>query len=106
MWTSREVDDFLHQVLHEIFAEQPELFPPDITNIDEITKHYQSFRTFRRSSDTRALERNISSNDIDVVNRWKTVEEAQGKRPDRSMKQYYAQIELLICPFLRYTHQM
>ena len=84
MWTSRDVDDLLHETLLELFMHHPELFPPDIQVVDDVIRRYQSFRTFRRSSDTQALERKVSSNDIDIVNKWRTIEETHGKRLGRS----------------------
>ncbi len=48
----------------------------------------------------------VSKDDIDVVNRWAGVEKAQGRRPGREMRHYYADITLLMKPFLRYTRAM
>jgi hypothetical protein len=48
----------------------------------------------------------VSSNDIDVVNRWQSVEKAKGSCPARPMRQYYAELEQLLAPFLRYTKAM
>ena len=49
---------------------------------------------------------NVNDKDIDVVNQWKQVESAKGKRPNQPMKQYYAQAELLLSLFKRYTNAM
>jgi hypothetical protein len=48
----------------------------------------------------------VADKDIDVVNRWKSVEKAKGTRPSRPMRQHYAQLSLLIEPFLCYTKAM
>ena len=48
----------------------------------------------------------VSKDDIDVVNRWAGVEKAQGRRPAREMRHYYADITLLLKPFMRYTLAM
>ena len=53
-------------------------------------------------SDTRALEMKVSKTDIDLVNRWALVEKASGLE----MRQYYADITLILEPFLRYTKAM
>lgn len=45
----------------------------------------------------------VNKLDIHIVNRWKIVETANGDKLDRSMRQHYAQLELLIEPFLQYT---
>lgn len=98
-----ELDEFLHTTLIEIFDYSSSLFPPDIKTHDDIKKHYQCFRTFRRTSDSYAKERNVRDSDIMVVNRWKAIENAGGKRPHRPMAQHYLQYETLVSPFLRYT---
>jgi len=100
------LNDCLHDLLCEIFDDKSSLFPGSVTSKDTIRERYQCFRSFRRASDTRALELKVDKNDVDIVNRWRTVEEAQGKRPSRPMRQHYAQFELLLGPFLRYTSMM
>ena len=106
IWRARDVDDMIHEILLDIFHSKRFLFPTDIVNPDDVTKHYQCYRTFRRSSDTRAIERQVASADIDVVNRWKKVEGAKGRVPGMSMQQRYAQFDQLLGPFLRYTQAM
>ncbi len=68
--------------------------------------HVQVYRTLGRTSDIRALVMKVGRNDIDVVNRWKALEQADGNRPHPPMRQHYAKLELLIGPFLRYTLAM
>jgi hypothetical protein len=100
------LNDSMHEVLEEIFESAGHLFPPDVSSKEIMKTHYQAFRTFRKTSDTRAIERKVSQTDIDVVNRWESVEQAKGLRPSQPMRQHYAQLELLIEPFLRYTWKM
>jgi hypothetical protein len=51
--------------------------------------------------------RKIDQPNIDVVNRWKALEErAEGNIPHRPIRQHYAELELLLKPFLRYTWAM
>ena len=82
------------------------MFLLTITNRDEIAEHYQVFRSLRRSSDSRALEQRVKDSDIDIVNRWQKIEKAQGSRPTFQMKYHYAEVALLLEPFLRYTFAM
>jgi len=100
-----KLDEVLHSYLIRLFRDNSE-FPLEIKNEEEIEDRYSVFRSLRRASDTRALNQNVSSNDIDVVNRWKTLEAAKGKKPGRSMRQHYAEFSLLKEPFLRYTSSM
>ena len=91
----------------EIFLEHLELFPVDIRkkikdNDNDvklvIKSHYSCFKTFRRSSDTRALEvrTKLLKDDIDIVNHWRITENAKGKRASNSMLQHYAEVEVLL----------
>jgi hypothetical protein len=104
--TTRSLDDTFCEILEELFETARELFPINIKTIEDLRLKYQGFRSFRRTSATRATEEKIHPSDIDVVNRWKTVEKANGKRPSRPMRQHYAQLSLLLKPFLRYTLAM
>ena len=67
---------------------------------------YHCYRTFRRSSDTRALEEKVSETDINVINRWEQRGGTSKAKMREPMNQYYAQFELLLKPFLRYTYAM
>lgn len=98
-----QLDEMLHEVLVEVLVKDRSLFPADVSTEEDVKKNYQCFRTFRRTSDTYATEMNVKEADVNIVNRWQTVERAQGKRPGRPMNQHYLQFETLLQPFLRYT---
>jgi len=106
VWNSAIINDMLHELLIEIFENEQNLFPANVPTKEIIRDKYQCFRSLRRGSDTRAIEQKVEDKDIDVVNRWRTIEEAKGKRPNRSMRHHYAQLDQLIEPFLRYTRAM
>ena len=99
-----EIDGLLHQGLEELFLTERGLFPLTITSLEELRKAYQAFRTYRRTSDTRAIQAGLSETDIDVVNRWKT--SSKTDKPSSVMRLRYAQYEELRDPFLRYTQAM
>ena len=46
----------------------------------------------------------VDGTDIDIVNWWEGVEAGPGRRPNCPMKHHYADIVLLVKPFLRYAH--
>ena len=100
--TVTKLDETLHVFLTRLFLKGSE-FPLEIKSEEDIEDRFSVFRSLRRASDTRALNQNVTSNDIDIVNRWKTVEAAKGKKPGRSMRQHYAEFALLKEPFLRCT---
>ena len=112
-----KIDQFFIECLAEIYSNDKSLFPVDIQrklsrkehDSQSILKlHYSCFRTFRRTSNTRAMEvqDRLKDDDIDIVNRWRAKEGAKGKRPNNKMRQHYAEIEVLLRPFLRYTKAM
>ena len=106
LYTSSEIDDLLIEILEELFEEEPTLFPPVVDSKLSLRDSYHCFRTFRRTSDSRAIEQNVSQLDIDVINRWDQVERSKGKKPSQPMRMHYAEFELLVEPFIRYTLAM
>jgi hypothetical protein len=104
--STRDIDELMHESLLGIWQGFPSMFPADITSVEKLLEAYHAFRTLRRASDTRALEEGVSEDDINIVNRWHAVEASKGGRPARAMRFHYAQFELLLTPFLRYTGKM
>ena len=113
---STKLNIYLLDILEECFKDNASLFPSDIRSAlsesDEVREilgsHYACYRTFRRTSDTRAMnkKRELDTDDVDIVNRWRTVELSKGRRPQRAMRHHYADVQLLLDPFLRYTSAM
>lgn len=104
--TTDALDKMLVDILEELFDYKHTLFPASVETKDDIVDMYQVYRSIRRSSDTRAIEKKVKDSDIDIVNRWQKAEKAQGNRPAFQMKQHYASVEILLEPFLRYTYAM
>jgi hypothetical protein len=100
------LNGLLLEILEELFDYHRELFPPSIPNKETLRQRVQVYRTLRGTLDTHALEQKVGQSDIDVVNCWKAVERANGNRPHRPMRQHYAELELLLGPFLWYTWAM
>jgi len=99
------LDTTLHEYLAQMF-EDGIAFPQEIKTSEDIFERFSVFRSLRRASTTRAINQNVSSTDIDVINRWKSVEVGKGKKPNRPMRQHYTEISELTQPFLRYTSAM
>jgi hypothetical protein len=106
LFSLRELNDMLWEALIKIFEEDVELFPRKIKDQTEIRNYYQCFRSFRRTSDTRALEMGVKKVDIDIVNKWKSDENSRSSKPSLPMHLLYAQFNIFIGPFLRYTKEM
>jgi hypothetical protein len=105
-WTTAQANEILHELLCSIFDQDPVSFPSHVGSHVDIKSKYHLFRSFRRASDSRAIAKGINLSDIRVVNRWSKVEKAKGQRPTFEMSQHYAQIDLLVDCFLRYTGAM
>ena len=105
MLKSADLDEKLHYFLGRMF-EEGNKFPIEISSMEDIIERFSIYRSLRRASDTRALERKVAATDIDIVNRWKAVEMGKGSRPGRVMRQHYAEPSRLKAPFLRYTFAM
>jgi hypothetical protein len=106
VFATRDMSDSLAEILDDLFESHRHLFPVNILSKEMMQERYQAFRTYRRSSDTRAAEMGVSQADIDMVNRWESAERAKGKRQNMPMRMHYAQVELILKPFLRYTGRM
>jgi len=104
--SAKSVDDVLHEILIDLFFQTENLFPLSVDVPEKIRISYQCFRTFRRTSTTRATEKGVSTTDTDVVNKWAPAEGRRRKPSSKGMRQHYTQIELLVEPFLRYTKAM
>jgi len=100
------LNDMFFEILTNIFDEEQSLFPKRVSDHESISAYYQCFRTFRRTSDTRALEVKVKRTDIDIVNKWKSDENSKSNKPSLPMHQLYAQLNLFLGPFLRYTKAM
>ena len=106
IYTTQEMDDLLIEMLENLFEIQPGSFPPYITSVRDVIESYHCYRMWRRTSDTRAIEIDVSEKYTDVINRWSQVQQGKSKKPSLPTKQLYAQIELLIAPFEGYTNVM
>ena len=94
------------EVLEEVFYKDPELFPKDITTVDDIQEKINIYRSLRRSSDSQAIKAGVKEADISVIARWRKKQASRGKAPSEAMHLNYAEQELLNKCFRRYTQSM
>ena len=105
-WTTALANEILHELLCILFDQDPSLFSSHIGSHGVILAKFHVYGSFRRASDSRAISKEVALANIRVVNRWQKVEKAKGQRPLYDMTQHYAQVDLLIDCFLRYTKAM
>jgi hypothetical protein len=82
--STHALDGMLTELLEEIYDTNPRLYPMSVTSREDINGSYQVLRTFWRLSDIRVLEQHVSTYDINIVNRWRKME--QGKEGARHSK--------------------
>ncbi len=80
-----EYDELLCFFLRKVQSTCPDLILPS----DDVEANYGFFRTFRRTAEGRARGANLDSGVQNAMNRWRTIEEAKGKRPRFNMVDHY-----------------
>lgn len=94
----REILDRLQVVQYK----KPHIIPGDVMVLEE----YGISRSFRRGATSEARARGTSAADVDLVNRWRTFENAKGKRPRMAMRDHYADIRLMIPALIRFSENL
>jgi hypothetical protein len=105
-WMTTRANEMLHELLGLLLFQDPSLFPSHILLHDDILAKYHAYRSFKRASDSRVIAKEMAITDIWVVNCLQKVEKAQSQHPSYDTMQRYAQVNLLIYCFLRYTMVM
>ena len=103
---AKDLDNMFHEILVELLEKERSLFPPTISTEEDIIDHYRCNRSFRRTSDRRELEEKVDPSDIDFVNKWDQASPYFRKKISQPMQHHYAEFEMLLKAFLRYTQAM
>jgi hypothetical protein len=74
-----------------------------ISDTVDVFERYGVSRSFRRGSNTQAINQGVSEADIDHNNRWSRTERSKGRTPMVRMQQHYADVLLMLPTFLRYS---
>ncbi len=83
--TLHEYDGILHHFLQLIQQENPDLIVED----DNVQSNYGFFQTFRKSLEVKARAAGLDSSTLNVMNRWRTIENAKGGCPHFNMIEHY-----------------
>ena len=75
-----------------------------LTEKDDIEKNYGFFRTWRKSAENAARAAGLEADVQKAMNRWSTIESAQGKRPKFNMIEHYSSSEMLMPVTWRYSY--
>lgn len=76
------MDTILVSILHDLFDRSPNFFEPHLGSRGDIAEYYHPNQMWRRTSDTRAIEKGVGKKDIDVVNFWSDTEHSRKSQPN------------------------
>ena len=99
-----EMNDTILDIM-ELIKEKDENNNLELNELN-IREEFSINRSFCRGSSTRAQLLEIPTDIIEIVNRWKKVEQAKGKQAKLSMMETYADIELLIPKAVKYSEML
>jgi hypothetical protein len=91
----------VRQYLREIQDSKPKLLSPD-----EDLSRYGIRRTYRKSAENRARRAVMKDEEVIVMNRWKTTEQAQGRRPRHAMIDHYSDARALVLITWKYSYSL
>ena len=101
MYEVSEVDTEFHEQLALAQEERPDLFP----GVKDIETEFGINRSLRRGSVSRALAQGLKE-EVDVQNRWRKKERAEGSMPYAPMREHYSDIRLLAPLIVPYSKAM
>jgi hypothetical protein len=99
---ARDYEMYIMDALAEIQSEHPELIGSEIDVYEDVGVS----RTLRRTAATQAQAMGVSAEDIDRMNRWRSVENAAGRNVHLRMRDHYADIRLMIKGLLRFSQAL
>lgn len=97
--TSKQIQPVVLAYLERVKFERPDLIPESV-NVHE---EYCISRSFRRGATTHARKQGVKKRDIDATNRWRGIENTQGKRINQAMRDHYSEISWLLPTLLRFS---
>jgi len=80
-------------------AARPDVIPTDV----DISEQFGVSRSFRRGSTSVARTRGVEDKQVELINRWRKVESARGRKPTLPMKEHYSDIAILIPEMVKYS---
>ena len=93
--TSKDIQPYIMRFLKRIQDSRPDLIFPDVNVQEEYG-----------ISPTHAKNKNVSKMDIDATNRWRNVENAQGRKINQPMRDHYSEVSQMIPTLLRFSQAL
>jgi hypothetical protein len=102
--TNPSGEDFNTAVRHYLKEIQETL--PKLLDPEEDLMRYGISRTYRKSAESRARLAGMKEEEVKVMNRWKTTEQAQGRRPRHAMIDHYSDAPALVSITWKYSYSL
>jgi hypothetical protein len=99
---SKDYEETFHKVLSEIKDTRPDLIPAEV----DVDEDFGLNRSLRRGSSTTAARHGVSTPVVDLINRWRKVENAQGMKPALGMREHYTEIRQMLEKLLEYSKSL
>jgi hypothetical protein len=99
---ARDYEFYFLDALVSIQDARPDLIGAEVNVLED----YGVSRTLRRTAVAQATAEGVSAEDIDRMNRWRSVENAAGKNVNLRMRDHYADIRLLVKALLRFSQAL
>jgi hypothetical protein len=80
-------------------AARPDVIPMDV----DISEQFGVSRSVRRGSTSIARTRGVDDKQVELINRWRKVESARGKKPTLPMREHYSDLSILIPEMVKYS---
>jgi len=90
---------FIDRLL-DLQATSPGVIPPDV----DIAEQFGVSRSFRRGATSVARSRGVDDKHVQLINRWRTVESARGRKPSLPMHEHYSDISILIPEMVKFSY--
>ena len=81
-------------------------FPDLIRESVDVHEEYGLSRSFRRGSNSEALNRGVDEATIDRNNRWRKIERAGARKAKLRMRDHYAEVLVSLRSFLKYSQAL
>jgi len=80
----------------------PGLIPSDV----DIYEDFGISRSFRRGATSTVRTRGVDDKYVKLINRWRTFEDAKGRRPTLSMQDHYSDIQILLPELMKFSQAL
>jgi hypothetical protein len=96
---AKTIEMELMERLQGIKETEPGLIPLDL----DVYEDFGISRSFRRGATSTARTRGVDDKYVNLINRWRTFEDAKGQRPTLSMQDHYSDIQIILPELMEFS---